>query len=267
MGLLTRIRRLDLSNNHLSELPEAIGYLDRLEYLNLSHNKLACLPDTICHLVKLKEIDVSFNLLTCMTPYVGHLVRLQALYLANNQLDQLPFSLDGLQSLMMLDLSHNPVRLLPAQVVQLPFLRRIRLEGCPLVTEIPAWPAPAQPPSLLELCARQIVRHGLPHAQLTERLQTYLTTYHLCCHCHGPYFDAWLRRGRWLEKNDAWIPLEYRLCNAHWSTEQDRVFATFSSPPPQLHPLLTQGGSKPNLLSQKHPANTFLHKKFVVSRK
>ncbi|KAG1054066.1 hypothetical protein G6F43_003904 [Rhizopus delemar] len=242
ISYLTMIKRLELSNNQLYELPDAIGYLHQLEYLSVSHNHLVFIPDTICHLSQLKQIDLSHNHLQSITPYLGHLSRLESIHLQHNQLSQLPFTLDGLSSLMSLDLSHNPISILPAQLIQLPFLRRLRLENCPLATSLDHFDTRHDPPSLREICARTLVPFR-KKVQLTESLDDYLSSYSLCNHCHRPYFDSFVSRGRWLERNDLAIPLEYRLCSAHWSDESDRVFATFSSSP-LLPP---QGLMKPKL--------------------
>ncbi|KAG1455377.1 hypothetical protein G6F56_007078 [Rhizopus delemar] len=230
ISLLTRIKKLDLSNNHLNELPEAIGYLCQLEQFSVAHNNLSYLPDSLCHLSRLKDFELSHNRLISITPHIGHLSRLQSLYLNHNQLTNLPFALEGLSSLVLLDLSHNPISVLPAQIIQLPYLRRFRLDGCPLATDIDHFSLSHDPPSLLEICARSIIslkkektNHSLP-----DTLSQYLTSYSICHHCRGPYFDSFISRARWVERNETWIPLEYRLCSAHWSDESDRIFATFS---------------------------------------
>ncbi|CAO3703255.1 unnamed protein product [Rhizopus stolonifer] len=265
ISILTMIKRLDLSNNHLNELPDAIGCLRQLEYLSVSDNNLSSLPDTICHLSRLKDLDLSRNKLQSITPYIGHLTRLQSLLLSHNKIDQLPFTFDGLTSLMLLDLSNNSISILPAQIIQLPYLRRIRLENCPLATSIDTFDVRHNPPSLLEICARTIVSSPSikENVQFTDTLENYLSSYNICSHCHGPYFDSYVSRGRWLERNDHLIPLEYRLCSAHWSDEVDRVFATFSSSPSIQLPPPPQGRLKPNLIGQKNKTRTF-YKKFVV---
>ncbi|KAI9267798.1 hypothetical protein BY458DRAFT_194115 [Sporodiniella umbellata] len=226
ISLLTRLKKLDLSNNRLKELPEAIGYLYQLEQLSVANNSLSQLPDSLCHLSQLKDFELSNNQLTSITPSIGHLSRLQSLYLNRNQLTQLPFVLEGLTSLILLDLSHNPISVLPAQIVQLPCLRRFRLEGCPLATSIDP-PLEHDPPSLVEICARSLVASKIPRT-LPESLKHYLTAYNLCNHCRRPYFDTFVQRTRWIEHNELWIPLEYRLCSAHWSHESQRLLVTFS---------------------------------------
>ena len=78
------LRVLDVSNNHITSLPESIGLLKQLRSLNASGNKLMLLPDAICN------ID-----------------QLEVLCMSNNQLRSLPNEFRKLSSLKTLDLSGN----------------------------------------------------------------------------------------------------------------------------------------------------------------
>ncbi|KAI8096702.1 uncharacterized protein BX664DRAFT_311622 [Halteromyces radiatus] len=243
IGLFTRICKLDLSNNKLSSIPTTIGYLYQLEALYLGNNQLDSLPDTIGYLTKLVELDVSHNQLTTLTPCMAYLKKLQALTVAHNQLQDLPVHLViGLKGLTILDLSHNPITILPAEITQLHFLRRLLLEGCPLMdpdsTNIkpPCYPLVHSPPSLLEYCARTIVRDTKRHQyyqqrfpQLSDHLIEYLNSGTPCTLCHAPYFDTYVARGRLVERSNRWIPVEYRLCQAHFTDETNRLLYMFSS--------------------------------------
>ncbi|OBZ89749.1 Leucine-rich repeat-containing protein 58 [Choanephora cucurbitarum] len=260
IGLLSMIRKLDLSHNYLKEIPEAIGHLHQLEVLSISHNQIQSLPDTICHLSKLTELNLSNNRIRKLTPFIHHLECLQILNLSYNSLEELTYSVEGLQNLVSLDLSNNPIHALPAEITHLPHLRRLRLEGCHFTNSLSS---PIlllhNPPSLLEICARHIVKNEAAFlskirnikfskkkpigssivakqlkTMIPERLYQYLHSSKPCSHCRGPYFDTFVTRGRWIERNDAWIPLEYRLCSAHWSNEMDRLYSMFSSTTPSI---------------------------------
>lgn len=231
---------INRSFNQLTEIPQEIGHLSQLECLLLSHNKITSIPDTICHLSQLIELNVSHNHIQQLTPFVGHLRSLQTLHLEHNEIKELTVCIDTLQNLNTLDLSHNPIKMLPAEITQLPFLRRLRLDGCPFVDSFEQTLA-HDPPSLLETCARLVIKNedqilgnkkkkrAKKLDTLTEPIIEYLASSKACSFCHGPYFDSYVSRGRWIEKSEMWVPLEYRLCSAHWSDEQDRVYAMFSS--------------------------------------
>jgi hypothetical protein len=144
-------------------------------------------------------------------------------------------SIGNISNLTLLDLSYNPLAVLPAEITQLPFLRRFRFDGCPFTNTLDhQYQLEHNPPSLLETCARLILKsENQPQEKLkpklTESLYNYLSRSKTCSHCNGPYFESYVSRGRWVERNDIWVPLEYRLCSAHWIDESDRVYAMFSA--------------------------------------
>ncbi|ORX49441.1 outer arm dynein light chain 1 [Hesseltinella vesiculosa] len=290
IGLFSMIRRLNLSHNQLTTLPASLGYLQQLESLCVQNNQLIDLPDTLGYLVNLTELDVAKNQLVELPRSLGYLCKLQGLHLSHNHIHDLPVQLvTGLKSLVILDASHNPIAVLPAEITQLHFLRRLLLDGCPLLQDhatpphttsralhdLPPLP-PSQiellipspsttsvhtplptafrlqqppadldlpqqlhytlehnPPSLREQCARQIIRQGrCVDSLLPDHLLHYLQSATPCTLCQSPYLDAYVRRGRWIERGGKWIPLEYRLCKAHFSNQQDRLLYLFSHPPP-----------------------------------
>ncbi|KAK4514204.1 uncharacterized protein ATC70_001792 [Mucor velutinosus] len=254
IGLLSMMRKLDLSHNQLKEIPEAIGHLQQLENLSVAHNQITFIPDTICHLVHLTDFNLSHNQLEHVTPFICHLKGLQTLQLGHNQLQELTVSVEHLGNLTLLDLSYNPIHVLPAEITQLPLLRRLRLDGCPFTKSLDQpFELTHNPPSLLETCARYIIKNEYQilssvmskkkqvdnkamaaealRSLITDPLYQYLSTFSACSHCQGPYFESYVKRGRWIERNDVWVPLEYRLCSAHWSAESDRVYAMFSASP------------------------------------
>lgn len=145
-------------------------------------------------------------------------------------------SIGNINNLTLLDLSYNPLTILPAEITQMPFLRRFRFEGCSFTSSLDNhYQLEHNPPSLLETCARSIVQGqdtisaDQLKSKLTEHLYDYLSSSKICSHCNGPYFESHVSRGRWVERNDIWVPLEYRLCSAHWSDESERMHAMFST--------------------------------------
>ncbi|KAI9485464.1 MAG: hypothetical protein EXX96DRAFT_603793 [Benjaminiella poitrasii] len=237
IGMLTMIRKLDLSNNHLTELPESIGYMQSLEILLLAKNKLRSLPETIGYLSNLLELDASYNQLKQLTPCISYLDKLKSLSLAFNQISRLPVDISSLVDLVSLDLTRNPLRVLPAEISQLPLLRRLRLEGCPFEGDGLSYPLKHNPPSLVEICARNVIRSKkqiIDHRNksfLPQHLISYIKSAKPCTSCHGPYFESYVLRGRLIEKSDMQIPLEYTLCSAHWSHADDRILSMFCALP------------------------------------
>ncbi|ORX56926.1 L domain-like protein [Hesseltinella vesiculosa] len=258
IGYLGHLTKLNLSNNQLTKLPKSIGYLNNLTVFNASHNQLTHLPLTMMHMSKLKAINVSHNQLTQLPANLGMLPDLMILILNNNQLTSIPSSLASLHQLISLNVGHNPLASLPAEVATIKSLRKLLTEDCPFIDAFET-PLKHDPPSLLELCARQLVVRPPPSAlevyrTLPEHLQEYLMTSQPCSSCQGPYFESFVRRGRYIERlANHPVALEYRLCRAHWSDEQDRLLAMFSSHPTSPSPAAASQDATPERLHANRP--------------
>nr|CAG8590852.1 7947_t:CDS:2 [Entrophospora candida]CAG8617236.1 4126_t:CDS:2 [Entrophospora candida] len=222
---------LQICCNELSEIPAEIGYMRSLVSLNFHKNKLKSIPDTIGFLDKLKVINLSGNLLTSIPASIGSLKKLEQLYLEDNRLIELPPEIGQLKTLINLDIRNNQITVLPAELGRLQYLRKLRTDGCPLKTEF-VHELKHSPPSLMELAARTIVRLQIPILEdTTDALKDYLASAKKCSFCGGPYFESFVKRGKFFEKSDNQIPLEYRLCCPHWNTEQERVCLLFCALP------------------------------------
>eukprot|EP00913_Durusdinium_trenchii_P009222 g8669.t1 len=161
------LRKLGLSNNALSSLPEFLGNLHTLK-LTLSHNPLSSLPALVGNLKNLGELslinctlralpeslgnlqsllrlgryrevtsmalrenkglDLSNNVLNSLPEYVGSLKNLRHLELQNNHLSSVPFSFGNLSSLEKLDLSNNKLSALPGSFHKLTNLKHLYLQ-------------------------------------------------------------------------------------------------------------------------------------------
>ena len=93
---LTSLRRLDLTNNQLKELPTALFQLQRtITTLYLKGNQLEELPSEIFRLTALEELDLSNNQLKKLPAEVDQLTALMGLNLSGNQLEELDLSRYG----------------------------------------------------------------------------------------------------------------------------------------------------------------------------
>jgi Leucine-rich repeat (LRR) protein len=127
---------LDISNRHLTAIPDEIGYLknitgldasdnalvtlplnlcdcSQLRYLFLDNNRIESLPSSIGRLLKLKQIDIRGNRLRYLPTCLGFLPELKYLDLSSNRLTILPDSFTHLKKLTTLDLDLNYLRYLP----------------------------------------------------------------------------------------------------------------------------------------------------------
>ncbi|KAI8337442.1 hypothetical protein BC941DRAFT_452299 [Chlamydoabsidia padenii] len=233
IGYLSNLTKLNLSNNQLSSLPKSIGYLNNLSVLNTSNNQLDTLPDTMMYLTKLKAINISHNKITYLPPALGSLPELIIIIAHDNQIKWVPKEIANLQQMISFNISNNPLQHLPAELANIKSLRKLVADGCDFETEF-VHKREHDPPTLFEQCARTIVRHQLDLPDHTpDHIQKYLSTHQECSYCHGPYFESFVTRGRFIERVARQpIALEYRLCRAHWDDDQDRLLNLFSSASP-----------------------------------
>lgn len=101
---------LDISLHGLETVPvKEITEINKAKKLNLSYNKLTDLPDDFIKLSYIKELDLSKNSLKSLPDNFGDMTSLKSLDLLGNQLTDLPSSFGELKNLMWLDLKDNPL--------------------------------------------------------------------------------------------------------------------------------------------------------------
>ncbi|CEP11940.1 hypothetical protein [Parasitella parasitica] len=254
IGHLDNLTKLDLSGNQMINLPKAIGRLKNLCTLNASKNQLETIPDTITGLVRLKALNLSHNHLITLPKGTGSLPSLLILLLNHNRLSLLPRELSNLDDLITLNVSYNPLKTIPAEISAIKSLRKLTAEGCAFGNEMVHTLA-HDPPSLFEICARNMARSNisLPASLRQHHIADYFQQKQACSFCFGPYFESFVTRSRFIERAGRQvIALDYQLCCAHWTDENDRVFAMFSMPyyKQQTHPVA------PNIITNSSGAST-----------
>jgi Leucine-rich repeat (LRR) protein len=215
--------------------------LRHLKHLNLSHNNLHHLPSSIFSLIKLNHLDASFNPLSRVSANAARLIHLKYL-----------------------DLSNTDILSIPAELLTLS-MTTIKTENCTRLEdqsfEIDQH-LKHNPLSLRETCARQLIQpilYGImtgKQSKRNKRLQKqrqlefqllprhlvgYLSRPKACSSCGGPYYDSYVVRYRIVQRQDeSWVPVEYRLCSAHWNTEKERLLTLFSEAPHTSLPPTTE---------------------------
>ena len=119
LGNLTALTELDLADNQLSALPDALGNLTALTQLNLTGNQLSALPDALGNLTALTQLNLAYNQLSALPDALGNLTALTRLDLFRNQLSALPDALGNLTALTQLDLAGNQLSALPTGLGEL----------------------------------------------------------------------------------------------------------------------------------------------------
>lgn len=110
---MTETRKLKLSQNRLTYLPDEMASMINLQILELDTNRLERLPANIDTLTALQRLDVSNNRLETIPPGIGNSIMLRFLYAHSNRISMMPTAMGNLIKLEFVDLSRNLLRELP----------------------------------------------------------------------------------------------------------------------------------------------------------
>ncbi|MND95149.1 putative E3 ubiquitin-protein ligase ipaH4.5 [compost metagenome] len=178
LGRFTQVRFLDLSNNGLTEVPEAIKPMTALKALRLRGNRIRLTENTgtaLENLRHLEDLDLSGNPLGRL-PDFGRMTRLRRLSLRATDIVRAPHTLWGRPFLESVDLRDNRIEQLPESYFREPpaFLRSVALDGNPLSTPMRErvrehLRAPAMLGAVALDRAQEIETFWLPPASRTER--------------------------------------------------------------------------------------------------
>ncbi|MFG1883061.1 COR domain-containing protein [Micromonospora sp. NPDC049102] len=130
----TSLRSLDLSDNRLSGLPDAVAAWTSLTALGLDRNRLTALPEAVAGWTSLVVLRLAGNRLTALPDAVAHWTSLTALGLDGNHLTTLPATSASWTSLTALRLADNQLAALPDAVAHWTSLTVLHLDGNRLTT-------------------------------------------------------------------------------------------------------------------------------------
>ncbi|KGL84419.1 Leucine-rich repeat and calponin homology domain-containing protein 3, partial [Tinamus guttatus] len=122
----------DLSRNRLSELPAEACHFVSLESLNLYQNCIRCIPEAILNLQSLTFLNISRNQLSTLPVHLCSLP-LKVLIAGNNKLVSIPEEIGQLRQLTELDVSCNEIQTIPPQIGNLECLRDLNVRRNNLV--------------------------------------------------------------------------------------------------------------------------------------
>ncbi|XP_056354596.1 DISP complex protein LRCH3 isoform X12 [Oenanthe melanoleuca] len=128
------LETLNLYQNCIRFIPEAVLNLQSLTFLNISRNQLSTLPVHLCRL-PLKVLIASNNKLVSIPEEIGQLRQLTELDVSCNEIQTIPPQIGNLESLRDLNVRRNNLVRLPEEIAELPL---IRLDfSCNKITTIP----------------------------------------------------------------------------------------------------------------------------------
>jgi hypothetical protein len=137
LDLADSLELLDLSNNHLTCLPDEFERLQNLKILFLSNNHFAEVPEILSACPKLSMVGFKSNQITrvsdrALPPSIRWLI------LTNNKIEHLPASLGDMQYLQKLMLAGNQLQSLPEEMAACSNLELVRLSANRLQA-LPNW--------------------------------------------------------------------------------------------------------------------------------
>ncbi|XP_047670889.1 leucine-rich repeat-containing protein 58 [Tachysurus fulvidraco] len=135
---LTRLKTLIAKNNRLDEfsLPKNLSLLQTLEVVNLSGNRFEEIPKQLLQLQRLHSLSFGGNRLKHIPPDIDSLTSLELLYLGGNMISSIPVELANLPVLSYLALCDNRIQSIPPQFTRLHSLRSLSLHNN-LLTYLP----------------------------------------------------------------------------------------------------------------------------------
>nr|XP_009675297.1 PREDICTED: leucine-rich repeat protein 1 [Struthio camelus australis] len=174
---LKKLRKLDLSHNHIKQLPATVGDLICLQELNLHNNHLESFSVALCNSTlqkSLQFLDLSQNKIKALPIQFCQLRELVNLKLDDNELIRLPFKMGQLGHLRFLSAARNKLPFLPSDFRKLS-LENLDLFGNPFEQPNPLVPSIQLkiPLTLLECAARATVNYRIPYG-------CHLLPSHLC---------------------------------------------------------------------------------------
>jgi hypothetical protein len=103
------VRRLDLKNQNLLEIPKGIFRMKNINYLNLNNNQIVELNAKINQLKYLKSLNIANNKIADIPNEIGEIYFIESLNISHNELSSLPPVILNFKYLISLNLSFNKI--------------------------------------------------------------------------------------------------------------------------------------------------------------
>lgn len=129
---------LDISYNHLKEIPPQIGELVLLKELRASFNKIASIPPEIGKIRRLRKLILNSNRIRTIPNELGRLEQLEELILSENSIEELPHTIELMGNLRILRLGNNKLKTLPFEIAEIITLEEIDCSNNAQLDMVPA---------------------------------------------------------------------------------------------------------------------------------
>jgi Leucine-rich repeat (LRR) protein len=134
---LESLETLLLENNNISYLPSELGELRALQLLNLIGNRIDAIPYTIKNLTNLLHLYLDFNYFTVLPYWISKIPRLKTLSMNRNFLSCVPHYIGNLTTLESLNLANNRICWISSDIKLCINVGRLSLHSN-LLTDLPA---------------------------------------------------------------------------------------------------------------------------------
>jgi Leucine-rich repeat (LRR) protein len=117
---------MDISENNLLRMPEAIGDVGSLRRFVANNNKIELVPDSFGKLTRLEMLELQMNQIKDLGENFGNCTALQHLNLSCNHIMMLPLDIGRMTRLYVLDVSCNHLNRLPESMGELHRLKVLK---------------------------------------------------------------------------------------------------------------------------------------------
>ncbi|XP_061256360.1 PH domain leucine-rich repeat-containing protein phosphatase 1 isoform X4 [Bos javanicus] len=151
----TKLKSLNLSNNHLGDFPLAVCNIPTLAELNMSCNALRAVPAAVGAMHNLQTFLLDGNFLQTLPAELENMHQLSYLGLSFNEFTDLPEVLQKLTAVEKLCMSGNCVETLRLQALRkMPHIKHVDLRNC--LENVPEWVCESRKLEVLDIGHNQI---------------------------------------------------------------------------------------------------------------
>jgi len=167
------VRSLDMSDNHLFELPPAVGNMNELTRLSLRNNRIRLTAESVALLssrATLRDLILDDNVLG-LTPDFSQMTDLRTLQMSNAGIDTWPAGLVERTNLLRVDLSQNSITTIPDSVIAPSDEQLAQTARVTRVTDISENPLTEQTRRQVHEYSRRLEEAGLMSEDLPNALR------------------------------------------------------------------------------------------------
>ncbi|XP_013388151.1 malignant fibrous histiocytoma-amplified sequence 1-like [Lingula anatina] len=126
---LKTLEELDMSNSNISTISPDIILPKHLKKLDLSQNQLTDLPLPLCDLANLRELDLKGNKIASITPQLKQLCSLKKLDLSSNPLEEFPLEVCKIKTLENISMKNTGYVSVPKKITLLQNLKELSMSS------------------------------------------------------------------------------------------------------------------------------------------